>query len=207
MADLGDLLAPAIVAPPVPGTGPELVKYAGGRRALAQQLSGLEGPPGPRRKWTGTDAAYDEALKTWRSAYQSARRYDTEAGQRRLAPKLSPARKGVIRRQATIRKAGLLRRRGARARMKARVRIDTPKARGGFDERDKTMPPEGDPVGVYIEPKDIGAVIDMLQRGNTTDAGERFGKDFLAAYGMPTRAYIVHVYWLRIWAEGQAEGS
>lgn len=192
---LEDVLGGALNAGPVPADGRRLVEYAGGRRALTEQLSGLPGPP--RRGDYRDPERYETDARRWRSSSQAALRYSKGA----RSPKIAPAQKSRVRRAANAAKRATIQRRGLRTRLYARVRVDSPGKRGG-DERDRQMPSGG--PGVYIGPSEVTEVLDDLGNQEIGDATEEFAAAFLASYGFPD-AEIVSVTRLKVWPEGTAE--
>lgn len=197
-------LAPSFAAEPVPTEAAALVRYAGGRRELTRQLSGMDGPP-PTSLRSRDPERYERERTRWRTASRRAQRWDTEGKegkQRRATPQVAESEARTLRRVASERKRVAARHNGLRARLYARVRISSPKAKRGGDERDREMPAGG--PGVYIDRDTVAEVLDALR-----DDREAAAEDFLAAfwesYGMPPEAEIVAVYRLKIWPEGRRE--
>lgn len=200
MADLGDVLGPSLNAGPVPASGRAIVDYAGGRRALVEQLAGMDGPP--RKRDYRSESDYQAARTKWRSASRRVQRWSTEGRQRRAAPQLTPAEKGKIRRQATREKRRQIAARGLRARLRATVRVGS-----GFAKRDdvrtRTMPSGG--PGVFLDPGTVQDVLDELSEEGRDAAAEDFLGAFWEAYGMPDDAEVDEVSWLHVWPDGDPE--
>lgn len=207
--DLGDALAPALQAEPVPGNGAALVRYAGGRAALTRQLTGMD--HAPRRAEYSTPEAHKAAQTKWQTAQRRVQRWDDEGKegkQRRGAvkgPDLDRAQKTRLRRAANERKSRALQSRGLRARLRARVVVPSPHARGGGDSRMREMP-QGGP-GVYIAPEIVDDVMESLRENGRDAAAEDFLPWFLESYGMPEDAEVSDVMWLKIWPDGTREPS
>lgn len=206
---LENAIVPSLLAPaPVPASGRDLVKYAGGRRELAKQLSGMDGPPATSLR-TRDPARYERERIAWRTASRRAQRWDDEGTpgkQRRGEVKpaeLTDAQRHRLQREARARKRRALGERGMRARLFARVRVPSPKAKAGGDTRDREMPAGG--PGVYIDPSTTLDIIDQADEHDEDAAAEDFMAAFWEAYGMPEGAEIEAVYWLKIWPEGTPE--
>lgn len=205
--DLGDALAPALQAEPVPGNGAALVRYAGGRAALTRQLTGMD--HAPRRAEYSTPEAHKAAQTKWQTAQRRVQRWDDEGKegkQRRGAvkgPDLDRAQKTRLRRAANERKSRALQSRGLRARLKARVTIKSPGARGRSDTRLREMP-QGGP-GVYLDAETVRDIVEALREEGRETAAEDFLPAFLQSYGMPEEAEVTDVMWLKIWPDGSPE--
>lgn len=211
MADLGDRIGGALFEPgPVPSGG-ALVGYAGGRRALTEALSGMDGPPRPG-DFGGRDTDdFRAANNRWRSASRRAQRAD-EAGapgkQRRRTPaeRLTPAQRGRLEERAAAAKVEEISSRGMRARMKVRMSVDTPNARGRGAVRTRVMPSGG--PGVLIDAATTREILeDARERGDEV-AADLFRPAFFIAYGggledLPLE--IEDVIWLKVWPNGEPE--
>lgn len=207
--DIGAALGPALRSDPVPSSGADLVRYAGGRRALAEQLSGMSGPPAKGDYRTPDE--WKSASTRWRTASRRAQRLDEEgrAGkQRRGTSKgadLTPAQKRRLRREATRRKREQMIERGMRARLYALVRTDTPKAGGSSNTRERTMPAYPSP-GVLLDKAMVRDVLESLEEGETDAAADEFIPAFFESYGVdPETLEIEEVHWLKVWPEGERE--
>lgn len=211
MADLGDRIGGALFDPgPVP-SGSGLVGYAGGRRALVESLSGMDGPPS-RRAYGGETADWRAANNRWRSASRRAQRLDEsgKAGkQRRNTPaeRLTPAQRGRLEERAAEAKIEDITRRGMRARLKVMMKVDSPNARGGGEPaRIRTLPSGG--PGVLIDAETTREILqDANERGDDV-AADAFLPAFWIAYGGgldDLEVEIEEVYWLKLWPNGTPE--
>jgi hypothetical protein len=190
---LENSLGGALSAGPVPPDGAALVRYAGGRRALTEQLSGLPRPP---RRGDYRDAErYETDARRWRSASQAALRYSKGA----RTPRIPREAQSRIRRAATAAKRAAIAQRGLRVRMYAEVTVGSPGKRG--DTRARVMPSGG--PGVLIAADDAGE-LESLLRADPAEAAEMFAEEFFEDYGMP-ESHIGVVYWVKFWPEGSAE--
>lgn len=194
---------------PVPSSGAELVKYAGGKAALTRQLSGMNGPP--RRADYADPMAYKAASVKWRSASRRAQRADDSGKpgkQRRGVSKttLSPEQRGRVREAAEDRKLSQAVRRGMRARMKARLVAPSPNLRGRQDERTRTVPASG--PGVLIPGDVVAEIMRDLEDGDDGRAAYLFMGAFFEAYGAPELMVEPDsgaVQWLVMWPDGEPE--
>lgn len=196
--ELGEDLAAAIADPgDVPRDGRALVRYAGGRRALVEQLTGLDGPP--KRSAYPDDAQYAAARTRWRTATQRVRRYDE--GLRQHAERLQPAQRRRVRAGARREKRTRLASTPMRARIRAVVVVPSP---GGRDDRRERDLPSGGP-GVLLPVSASREVFSEARAGDDAAAGEAFLPAFFESYGFPESGQIAEVRWVRVWPDGTPE--
>lgn len=196
--NFGERLAAAWSAGPPPVNGRELVSYVGGKRALQEVLSGMDGPP-PRRNYSSVEE-YKAASNQWRSAGRRAQRYAAPEGrQRRELARLDTEQRAAVEELADVRKFDEIERHGLRARLKCQVTIDSPNARGGSDKRLRTIPSGG--PGVLIP----GPVARRILDADEGTQQALFLGAFIEAYGLPPGADLDDVWWVKIWPEGDAE--
>lgn len=194
----------AFGAGPVPSTGPELVRYAGGRERLVQELTGL--PRRPRRSEYTSQGDFEAERRRWTSTQRRVQRWAAPEGkQRRGLVKLPPLPPPVLRRlqrDANARKVEAATARGVRVRMLATILVPSPNARSGGDQRTRWVPALGTP-GAYLSPASVRSVVDEHE---LEARAEEFSAEFIAAYeGFPEYAEILSVDELKIWPEGTAE--
>lgn len=204
MADLADELAGALDDPgPVPGTGRELVRYAGGKAELTRQIAGMSGPP---RRGDYADAVdYEAARRRWRSASRRVQRYTTSGAQKRGARRvvLPAAERERVREAAVDRKWRDMVRRGVRMRLRATIKITSPTPGRRDDVRTRDLPAGG--PGVYISPDELLPVLDALDDGDRERAAFDLQVAFADAYGMPDELEVDEVYELKVWPDGEPE--
>lgn len=200
MTALEDVLGASMWDPgDTPTTGPALVDWAGGRRAMVREISGMAGPP-RKGDFAGNPEGYRAANLRWRSASRRVQRWDD--GTR--APKLAPDERAAVRQAAADAKRRDLFRNGARMRIHARVRIDSPKKRGRPDTRTRWMPAAG--LGVFIPPEAIIDTSEALEDGEPDRASFDLLSAFGESYGLSSDVWeLEEVLELKIWPEGEAE--
>lgn len=205
---LADALVPSLDdVGPVPTSGPALVKFAGGRRALQEQMSGMSGPPAKRAY--PDEAAWKAASIKWRSAGRQVQRWD-EAGragkQRRGVNRahLAPGQEKRVRSNAIDRKWSAIVRRGLYARMLCRMHVDSPKL-ASSSERVREIPSGG--PGVKIPGDVVADILGRLEDEGEGPAAAHFQEAFFESYGgMPAEeAMVDEVWWLKIWPVGTPE--
>lgn len=207
MAWVDERIAGAMIAPAPPGTGPALVRYAGGRRALTEQISGMSGPP--KKSAYDSPEAWKVASTRWRTASRRAQRADDagKAGKQvrgqSKGVRLSSAESRRVRGAATRRKLDVIERRGFRVRFTATVAVKSPTAGRANDVRLRTMPAGG--PGALITSPEADEILDAIRDGDTVTAGGLLLDAFWEAYGMPEDTQILDVRALSIWPEGAAE--
>lgn len=222
-ADLGRELAPALYRVDVPSTGPALVRAAGGRHALAQQLSGMSGPPAKRGYDTSTPqgaAAFKADQTRWRTASRRAQRYDDagkEGKQTRGGSKviLAPSQRERVEEGLRDRKLSKAIKRGLRVRLTIRLRVSSP-SKGKQPDRLREIPSGG--PGVYIPPpedadEDEANSDDVLmaaESGNDAGAGSTLLQAVFEADGWGLSAddvEVTEVVAVHIWPDGEDESD
>ena len=221
--DLGARLAPALYSVDVPAKGPELVKAAGGRHALAQQLSGMDGPPRRAAYDTSTPqgaALYKADQTRWRTASRRAQRYD-DAGksgkQTRGGSKvvLAPSQRERVEEGMRDRKLSLAIKRGLRVRLTVRMRVSSP-SRAKQPDRLREIPAGG--PGVYIPPPDDAGydeansddILMAAESGNDEGAGATLLQAVFESEGWGLSAddvEVTEVVSVHIWPDGADEAD
>lgn len=185
-------------ADPVPASGRDFVRYAGGRTAAVRALSGMAGTP--RRADYRTDDAYAEARRHWRSASRRVQRWDTETGaERRERAKLTPTEKRRAQKVNRDRKRDAVRRNGIRVRIQGLVAVPSAGKRGE-PARDRVLPVEGSPA---VE-LDLGdELLDTMREYGYEAALEHVMESFFDEYGMPY-AQVDNAR-VKVWPAGERE--
>lgn len=204
MASLASQLGRALAAPPVPSGKRDLVDYAGGRRAMAEYLSGMDGPP-KRSNYPDTAAGrarLSDDRRQWRSASRRVQRWTTEAGERRGTEpaRLTTAQKRAIRRDANARHRELLKARGLRARLYATVSVSK-------DRRVRVMPAPGTP-GVLLDRDATTEILDELADEGREAAADDFLEAFFDSYGIDPEVVELDEdaeVMLKVWVNGEKE--
>jgi hypothetical protein len=202
--NLSDGLAEGLAGGPPPGTGPGVVRYAGGRLEAVRALSGMSGPPA--RKEFADAADYKRASMTWRSASRRVQRWEAPEGKQqrgRQKVRIDGGERERLIDRGVSRRMGRWRK-GARCRVHARVVVRSPKAKGptGPDARDRTMPSGG--PGVFIGPDELAEILDEFGDDEVASA-DLFREAFLESYGVDADMEFEVVYSITIWPAGTAE--
>lgn len=211
IGDLADALAAGLEDPgPVPTSGPELVKFAGGRAELTRVLSGMNGPP--RRADYADPAQYQAARTRWRTASRRAQRWDDEgkAGKQargRSRPvALSEGQRERIREEAQDRRLLGLWKNGARVRLELLMRVPSPGPGKRQEPPRLRVLPAGGP-GEWIPPGTLEPILATAAQGDDERAGMMLLEAFGEAYDFDLleTAEIEEVVRVKIWPEGTRE--
>lgn len=193
----GDLAIALMNPGPVPTDGRDLVRYAGGRRALTEQLSGMTGPP---KRSEHTPAGYAAASRRWTTAQRSVQRY--ARGER--GPRLDPEKRERIRHGAAVRRPAAMARNGMRMRLRARTVVKSPTARRGVDQsRMRDLPATGN--GVYIPPDKVQDIFEAIRQVGVEGGAKIWLSAFFDEYGMPAGTQVDGMEWVHVWENGADE--
>lgn len=211
MPDLADELAAGLMQPgAIPTSGPELIRWAGGRDALTRQLSGLEHYP-RKADYPGNPAALEADRRRWNSARRYVQRASDEgkAGKQRRGTtaagrRLTPAQRSRMTAAKVQNNWRQMFRRGMRVRIKARVTVGTPTPGRKADTRTRELPAAG--PAVLIPPGvELNGVLLNAAQGDSGQAAFDLQVAFAEAYGMPDDMQIDDVLELTVWPEGEPE--
>jgi hypothetical protein len=195
--DVAARLVAGVQPGPIPTDPAELVTYAGGARALTQQLSGLDHTP-RRAEYAGTTRGqerFEADRRAWRSA---ARRVQRLPGRQSVGAMSTAQRRRTIAGARDQRKRQAARR-GMRVRMVGMVSIVS--AGKPTDERARTMPAAATP-GVLI-PADI--VERALQSEDSAELLAYFFSDANGAYNIGDLDPEVEFSSVHFWEDGEPE--
>lgn len=191
-------------APP-PRDGPAFVRWAGGRRQVAELLSGMSGPP--RKADYADDGSYQAARTRWRTASRRAQRMDDEGKpgkQRRGAPRLTPVARERVDELERDRRFARFVLNGARVRLTVTVRINTPDPRKPDETRTREIPSGG--PGELVPAEEVADVLGLLESRDPSDAELALVDYVLVEYfGEGIDAEVEDVISVKVWPDGDPE--